>query len=135
MLFGCPRPTLGHCQGDSLTNRMLITAYVHIRPEGHWEPRKEVGSLSPAERLVDFVPGTFRFLFQYLNPLGHSPQMTLYTRKICITATSSNPFSVDYCILHFIGKTLETVNVLPKCQSFNPCTKVEMYFVEIWCRF
>ena len=53
---------------------MLITAYVRIRPEGHREPRNEVGSLSPAERLAGFEPGTFRFLFQRLNPLGHSSQ-------------------------------------------------------------
>ena len=57
--------------------------------------------------------------------------MTLYTRKFCITATPSTPFSVDYYILHFDGKTLETVNVSLKSQSFIPCTKVEMYFVEI----
>ena len=76
--FNCylvvPRPTLGHSQGDSLTNPMLITAFVHIRPEGHREPRNEVGSLSPAERLAGFEPGTFQFLLQRLNPLGHSPQ-------------------------------------------------------------
>ena len=58
---------------------MLIIAYVHIRPEGHWEPRNEVGSLSPAERLAGFEPGTFRFLFQRLNPLGHSPQLVVNT--------------------------------------------------------
>ena len=52
--FNCylavPRPALGHSQGGSLTNSMLITVLVHIRPEGHWEPRNKVGSLSPAER-------------------------------------------------------------------------------------
>ena len=76
--FNCylaaPRPILGHSQGDSLTNPMLITAFVHIRPEGHREPPNEVGSLSPAERLAASEPGTFRFLLQCLNPLGHSPQ-------------------------------------------------------------
>ena len=40
--FNCylavPWPTLDHSQGDSLTNPMLITAFVHIRPEGHREP-------------------------------------------------------------------------------------------------
>ena len=35
---------------------MLITAFVHVRPEGHREPRSEVGSLSPAERLAGFEP-------------------------------------------------------------------------------
>ena len=48
--FNCylvaPRPTLGHSQRDSLTNPMLITAFYLCRPEGHWEPRNEVGFLS-----------------------------------------------------------------------------------------
>ena len=61
--FNCylavPLPTLGHSQGDSLTNLMLITVFLHVRPEGHREPRSEVGSLSPAEHLVGFEPGTF----------------------------------------------------------------------------
>ena len=53
-----PWPTLGHFRGDSLLNPMLITAFLLIRPEGHWEPCNEVGSLSPAEHLVGFEPGT-----------------------------------------------------------------------------
>ena len=72
-----PRPTLGHSQGDSLTNPMLITAFVHILPEGHQEPRSKVGSLSPAKHLADFEPGTFRLLMQRLNPPGHSPQIEI----------------------------------------------------------
>ena len=75
--FNCyltvPWPTLGRSQMDSLTNPMLITVFVHIRPDSHRVPRNEVGSLSPAERLADFEPGTFRFLLQRLDPLGHSP--------------------------------------------------------------
>ena len=63
-LFNCylavPRPTLGHSQRDSLTNLMLITAFV-VRPEGHRVPCNEVGSLSLAESLTGFEPGTFRF--------------------------------------------------------------------------
>ena len=61
--FNChsaaPRPTLGHSQGDSLTNPMLITALFRLK--GHREPRSEDGSLSPAERLVGIEPGTFPF--------------------------------------------------------------------------
>ena len=57
--LAAPRPTSGHYLGDSLTNPMLIAAFLHVRPEGHREPRSEVGSLSPAERLVGFEPGTF----------------------------------------------------------------------------
>ena len=60
--LAAPRPTSGHYRGDSLTHPMLITAFVHVRPEGHREPRSEVGSLSLAERLAGFEPGTFRFL-------------------------------------------------------------------------
>ena len=76
--FNCylaaPRPTLGHFWGDNLTHPMLITAFLHFRAEGHREPRNEFGSLSQAEFLVVFEPGTFRFLLQRLNPLGHSPR-------------------------------------------------------------
>ena len=32
------RPTLCHSHGDSLTDSMLITAFVHVQPEGHQEP-------------------------------------------------------------------------------------------------
>ena len=55
------RPTLGHSQGGSLTNPMLITAFVQVRTKGHWEPHNEVGSLTPAECLAGFELGTFRF--------------------------------------------------------------------------
>ena len=54
---------------------MLITEFVQVWPESHWEPCNKVGSLSPAERLAGFEPGTFRFWLQCLNSLGHSPQM------------------------------------------------------------
>lgn len=65
--FNCyldaPQPTLGHCQGGSLIHPMFIIAFLPIRSEGN-----EVGSLSPAERIVGFEPGTFN----RLNPLSHS---------------------------------------------------------------
>ena len=32
---------------------------LHIQLECHWEPRNKVGSLSPAERLVELEPATF----------------------------------------------------------------------------
>ena len=53
------RAPLDHYRGGSLAHPMLITCVLHIRPEGHWEPRNEVGSLSPAKCLVGFKPGTF----------------------------------------------------------------------------
>ena len=36
--LAAPRPTLGLYRGDSLTHPMLITAFLHVQPEGHWEP-------------------------------------------------------------------------------------------------
>ena len=46
VFFNCylaaPRPTSGHYRGDSLTHPMLITAFLHIRPEGHREPCSKV---------------------------------------------------------------------------------------------
>ena len=63
VFFNCylaaPWPTLGHYRGVSLTHLMLITGVLHIQPEGHWEPRNEVGSLSVADCLVGFELGTF----------------------------------------------------------------------------
>ena len=47
--------------------------FLNIRPEGHREPRSEVGSLSPAKRLLGFEPVTFWFWLQCYNSLGHSP--------------------------------------------------------------
>ena len=37
----------------------------------------KVGSLSPVEHLVGFELGTFRFLLQCLNPIGHSCSLSL----------------------------------------------------------
>ena len=39
-------------QGGILTHSVLITAFLHIRPEGHWEPCNDVGSLGLTERLL-----------------------------------------------------------------------------------
>ena len=69
LLFGYPTANFG----DIFTHPISITV-LHFRPEGHKEPRKEVGSLSPNERLVGFEPGTFLFSQQRLDSLGHSPK-------------------------------------------------------------
>lgn len=65
MLSACPTATLGHSQGDSITNPVLITAFELFQPEGHWEPRNQVGSLSWAEHLVGFELETFQFESQH----------------------------------------------------------------------
>ena len=58
LFFKCylavPRPTLGHSQGGSLTNSMLITAFVHVPSKDHRGSHNKVGSLSLAEHLADF---------------------------------------------------------------------------------
>ena len=59
--LAAPRPILGYYRDKSLNHLILITLFLHIRLEGHRDPLKEVGFLSPAERLVKFEPGTFRF--------------------------------------------------------------------------
>ena len=64
--LAAPWPILDHYRGDSLTHPMLITALFSFDAKGY---RNEVGSLSPAECLVMFEPGTFRILSQRLNPL------------------------------------------------------------------
>ena len=56
---------------------MLITVFVQVQPKGHQEPQNEVGSPSLAEHLVGFELGTFRFWLQCLNPLGHTPLISV----------------------------------------------------------
>ena len=75
LLFGCPTANFGPLSRGQPHSPDVNHCVLHFRPEGHREPRNEVGSLSPAERLVGFEPGTFWFLLQRLNPLGHSPQI------------------------------------------------------------
>ena len=71
--LAAPQPTLNHSQGDSLTDRVLITAFWLFRSEVHREPPNEVGFLSSAKRRVGFEQGTFQFQSQRLIPLpGHS---------------------------------------------------------------
>ena len=53
--------TICHSQGDSLTNLMIINMFELFQPKSHQEPHNESGSLSPAEHLVGFELGTFRF--------------------------------------------------------------------------
>ena len=57
--LAAPRPTLDDYREGSLTHPILITTFLHVRPESHREPRNKVGSLSPTKRLLGFEPGTF----------------------------------------------------------------------------
>ena len=122
--FNChlavPWPTLGHSQGDSLTNLMLITAFEQVRPEGHREPHNEVGSLSPAERPAGFEQGTFQFWFQHLNPLGSLTWALNFSFLYLIHAITSAHASTcatslmhvkssmrHFCLWHLLSGTLE----------------------------
>ena len=71
--MAAPWPAWGQCQGGSLTNLMLITAFWFlIRPEDQQEPRSEVVFKSSPEHLVgvemwsflflDRIQGTFNYL-------------------------------------------------------------------------
>ena len=73
LLFGCPTANSGPLLRGQSHSPDVNHCVLDFRLEGHQEPRNEVGSLSLAERLVGFEPGTFRFLLQRLNSLGHSP--------------------------------------------------------------
>ena len=77
---------------------MLITVFVQFRPEGHREPSNEVGSLSPAERLVRFEPGIFQL--QFLNPPGHSPQINLQVSSQRLSILKN---TLSFRILLFLG--------------------------------
>ena len=56
-----PRLTLAHWQRGSLTHPLLITMLFQVWPEGHREPRNEIGSRRLAERIAEFEPRTFWF--------------------------------------------------------------------------
>ena len=64
LLFGCPMVNLGNYWGNSLTNPMLITAFLQfdVRITGsliRYVPR--VRSLSPAKHLASFELDSLRF--------------------------------------------------------------------------
>ena len=53
--------TFGPLSGRQPQSPDINHCVLYIRPEGDREPRREVGSVSLAQRLVGFEPGTFRF--------------------------------------------------------------------------
>ena len=61
------------------------TVFLQLQPEGRREPYNKVGSLCPAECLVEFKQESFQFSLQCLNTLGHSPQVSqLLSLPTCI---------------------------------------------------
>ena len=73
--FNCylavPRPTMDHSQEDSLTNLMLITAFVQVWPKGRWKSHNEVGSLIPANNFF----GTFNMIYLKINNVFSSDKI------------------------------------------------------------
>ena len=119
-IFNCylsaPRPTFGHYQGDSLTQPILIVCILRIRPEGHWEPRNELGSLSSVKHLVGFEAGTFRFWSECLNQLGHSFRRG-NTVKVYILRNSLECLHMIFVRFFFSATTLQYKQL-----------KIEFYF-------
>ena len=72
LLFGSPTANFEPLSRRQPHSPNVNHLHLHIQPEGHWQPRNKVGSLSLAKRLVGFEPETFQFWPQRLNPLGHS---------------------------------------------------------------
>ena len=60
-LFACPTANFVSFWGDSITQPILITAFLHFCLEGHQKPCNGVGLLCLAKFLVEFEPGTFWF--------------------------------------------------------------------------
>ena len=76
---------------------MFITTFELFQPESHWEPRNEVGFLSPAERLVGFESQTFRFLI-------HSQSVHTLKLLICISLQKKFLMRISLFLLTLTGK-------------------------------
>ena len=100
-----PRPTLDHNRGGSLTHPMLITVFLHIRPEDLWEPHNNVGSLSltghlgdlnwkPSDFYDNFMKVTFATKWQLLKMchLRHGLRNFLFHRKVLICSQDIQVF-------------------------------------------
>ena len=61
LLFGCLMTNFGPLSKRQPHSPDVNHCILHIRPEGHREPRNEVGSLGPVEHLVGFEMGNFQF--------------------------------------------------------------------------
>ena len=64
--LAAPRPTSGHYRGDSLTHPMLITAFVHVRPGGHREPRTYIALFLPDSNNCFFMYNT---IYPYVSTI------------------------------------------------------------------
>ena len=118
--FNCylsaPRPTLNKYWGGSVIHWMPFIEFLHIWPEGHWEPRNNVGYLSQAEHLVRLESGTFHFWLQPLNTLGHSPHYFKVLKDI-------RPNAIHY----FIIKIPNKIEILQITLNHSPGTEFKKF--------
>ena len=71
VLFGCPTANFGPLpRAQPHSPNLNHSVYVSFLPKGHWKPHNKIGSLNPAEHLVEFEPGTFRFAHNALTLLA-----------------------------------------------------------------
>ena len=75
MLFGCFMADFGPLSRRQPYSPNVNHCLFSIRPEGHQELCNKVGSLSPAEHLVEFKPGTILFIH---NTLTHQATLPKY---------------------------------------------------------
>ena len=84
--MGAPRPNLGHYRRDSLSHPMSITAFWHFSTRSSSGSSLRDGSQSPAECLVGFEPGFFRFDWNSLThwvTLSEKENIHKVAAKIC----------------------------------------------------
>ena len=132
--FAAPRPTLGHSQGDSLTDPVLITAFWLFRSEFHREPPNEVGLISPTKRLVGFERGTFQFQSWRLIPLpGHSSLLHAKLMNVIFYKNQTNYYKKNICLRPFcqtISLNLFLVIILSLIWSCSKVLQLSLFWTR-----
>ena len=109
-----PWPTLGHSRGGSLSNPMLTTAYVHIRPEGHREPR-------------NFVTTPWSLIFVPLS-LKSMPHYEHETNVSFVIMSLSNVTVCPNVCLIWMVQTLSMLLLVKCCSVSQKCDKKFYHF-------
>ena len=111
------RPTLGHWQGSSLTQRMLMTALFQVRPEGYREHRNEVGSESPTKCISGIRAGNLLILsVTYYSTVTLSLEALTGNVSETVGYSLASVFSRNY--KSFLW-TLNISHTLSQCYYFN----------------
>ena len=71
VLFGCPTANFGLLpRAQPHSPNLNHSVCVCFLPKSHWEPHNKIGSLNPAQHLVEPKPGTSRFTHNALTLLA-----------------------------------------------------------------